>query len=142
VAAVSAAQVSRHAQGNSGPGFPAPPSVVRIEDADPVARIAAFAAYLRQFATLAELLDTARVLGVHLEAFAAGCWRLLLVPPPSAATAAGDLGRWAAEEGCVTGVRRPEGSGEPRRTGRGPGNPRRGPGEPGTGSPVNDGVPR
>ena len=89
--------MSRHAEGNSGPGFPSPPSVVRIGDDDPLARIAAFAAYLRQFATRAELLDTALVLGVHLEAFAAGCRRLLLVPPPSAAAAADDLARWGRE---------------------------------------------
>ena len=90
--------MSRHAQGNSGPGFPHDtPSILHVGDDDPLARIAAFAAYLREFATRPELVDTARVVAVHLEAFAAGCRRLLLVPPSSAAAAAVDLARSGRE---------------------------------------------
>jgi hypothetical protein len=89
--------VSRHAEGNSGAGFAAEPTVVYVGDDDPVARIAAFAAYLRDHASRAELVDTALVLAAHLDAFAGGCRRLLVVPPLSALTAAADLDRWGRE---------------------------------------------
>jgi hypothetical protein len=69
---------------------------IEVHD-DPMVQLEASNDYLREYATRGELVDTARVFALNLDAFAAGCRRLLLVPPVLVVGATGELQRWAVE---------------------------------------------
>jgi hypothetical protein len=64
---------------------------------DPQVAIRQMAEYLAEYASRDQLVDTARVLSLLLDSFAAGCQREILVPPGSVTATAHDLTAWSSE---------------------------------------------